>query len=177
MGYGVTGVVNIPVSDSFALRASGFYRSDGGYHRVDRQQPDPDPAGSRPSTSSTARGSMTSSTARDVTGGRVSALFRPSDNFSLDLTVHLPEHRQRQRGTSSRSIPSRFEPLYGGLVASRYHDEPTDIDYRLYSATLDWDFGGVTLQSVTSYSEFSEDFQRDIAAFDAVGAGSDCADS
>ena len=43
-----------------------------------------------------------------------------------------------------------LEPLYGGLVASRYHDEPTDIEYRVYSATLDWDFGGVTLESVTA---------------------------
>ncbi len=27
----MTGVLNIPMGDSFAVRASGFYRSDGGY--------------------------------------------------------------------------------------------------------------------------------------------------
>ena len=31
MGYALTGVLNIPLSDTFAVRASGFYRSDDGY--------------------------------------------------------------------------------------------------------------------------------------------------
>ena len=42
-------------------------------------------------------------------------------------------------------------------MASRYQQEFTNIDYKVYSATLNWDFGAVSLQSVTSYSEFSED--------------------
>ena len=66
--------------------------------------------------------------------------------------------------------PASLEPAGGRRVASRYHNEPTDIEYRLYSATLDWDLGGVSLQSVTSYSEFLEDFERDVAAID-IGLG------
>jgi outer membrane receptor protein involved in Fe transport len=67
--------------------------------------------------------------------------------------------------------PLTLKPLYGGLVASRYHQEWTDIEYRVYSATIDWNLGGVTLESVTSYGEFSENFQRDVAVIDALGAG------
>ena len=59
--------------------------------------------------------------------------------------------------------------MYGGLVASRYHPEYTDIQYRVYSATIDWDVGPVTLQSVTSYGEFEEDFQRDYSGLPRSG--------
>ena len=43
VGYAVTGVLNMPASESFAVRASAFYRQDGGYTRLDREQPDPGP--------------------------------------------------------------------------------------------------------------------------------------
>ena len=42
LGYGLTGVVNIPMGDSFAVRASGFYRTTGGY--IDSIGTDPIPA-------------------------------------------------------------------------------------------------------------------------------------
>ena len=76
----------------------------------------------------------------EATGGRVSALFAPSDNFSLDLTVHFQDIDSDNADTYEVD-PVTLEPLYGGLVASRYHEEWTDIEYRVYSATLDWDFG------------------------------------
>ena len=50
-------------------------------------------------------------------------------------------------------------------MASRYHPEYTDTDYRIYSATIDWDLGPVSLQSVTSYGEFEQTFQRDLSGF------------
>jgi outer membrane receptor protein involved in Fe transport len=52
-------------------------------------------------------------------------------------------------------------------VQSLYQEEFTDIAYRIYSGTLDWDFGSASLQSVTSYGTFEQDFQVDAA----IGAG------
>ena len=169
MGYGVTGVINIPVSQTFALRASGFVRSDGGYTESIGNNPIPtlqDP-GVNIVDGTQVEDEINGS---DVTGGRLSALFKPSDTFSLDLTAHF-QNIDSDNGNAFEVDPTTLAPLNGGLVASRYHDEPTDIEYQLYSATLNWDFGGATLESVTSYSEFSEDFERDVAAFDAVGLG------
>jgi outer membrane receptor protein involved in Fe transport len=161
--------VNIPISDTFALRASGFFRSDGGY--TESIGNNPIPALQDPSVN-IVDGTLVDDeiNGSEVAGGRLSALFKPSDTFSLDLTVHYQDI-DSDNSNSFEVDPTTLEPLYGGLVASRYHEEPTDIEYRVYSATLDWDFGGASLQSVTSYSEFSQDFRLDTALVDAVGAG------
>jgi outer membrane receptor protein involved in Fe transport len=168
-GYAVTGMVNIPAGESFALRASGFFRTDGGY--VESIGNNPIPALQDPSVN-IVEGTLVEDEINesDVSGGRISALFKPSETFSADLTAHFQDIKS-DNADSFEVDPTTLEPLYGGRVASRYHDEPTDIEYRIYSATLDWDLGGVSLQSVTSYSEFLEDFQRDAALVDVLGTG------
>ncbi|MEX2150456.1 MAG: TonB-dependent receptor [Steroidobacteraceae bacterium] len=168
-GYALTGVVNIPVSDTFALRASGFFRSDGGY--TESIGNNPIPALQDPGVN-IVDGTLVEDeiNGSDVTGGRVSALLQPSDTFSLDLTVHYQDI-DSDNANVFEVDPTTLSPLYGGRVASRYHDEPQNIEYRIYSATLDWDLGGVSLQSVSSYSEFLHDFQLDAAVIDVLGAG------
>ncbi len=169
MGYALSGVVNIAVSDTFALRASGFFRSDGGY--VESIGNNPLPALQDPSVN-IADGTLVEDeiNGTDVTGGRVSALFKPSDAFSLDLSVHY-QNIDSENADAFEVDPTTLRPLYGDRVASRYHNEPTDTEYRLYSATMDWDLGGATLQSITSYSEFEQNFTRDAAVVDVLGAG------
>ena len=168
-GYALTGMMNIPAGESFAIRASGFFRTDGGY--VESIGNNPIPALQDPSVN-IVDGTLVEDEINEseVSGGRVSALFKPSETFSADLTAHFQDINS-DNADSFEVDPTTLEPLYGGRVASRYHDEPTDIEYRIYSATLDWDFGGVSLQSVTSYSEFLEDFQRDAALVDVLGTG------
>jgi len=169
LGYGLTGVVNIPVSDSLAVRASGFYRTSDGY--IDSTGTGPIPALQDPGVN-IVDGTLVESDINDseVVGGRVSALFTPSETFSLDLSVHFQDINTDNQG-SFEVDPATLAPPGGRRVASRYHNEPTDIEYRLYSATLDWDLGGVSLQSVTSYSEFLQDFERDVATLDLIGTG------
>jgi outer membrane receptor protein involved in Fe transport len=168
-GYAVTGVLNMPASESFAVRASAFYRQDGGYTRSIGNNPIPNPL---IPTENIVDGTRVEKelNGTEATGGRVSALFLPSENFSLDLTVHFQDIDSDNADTYEVD-PVTLEPLYGGLVASRYHEEWTDIEYRVYSATLDWDLGAVSLQSVTAWSELSEVFQRDVAVIDALGFG------
>ncbi len=169
MGYAVTGMVNVPLSDTFALRASGFFRSDGGY--VESIGNNPIPALQDPSVN-IVDGTLVEDelNGSESSGGRLSALFAPSEAFSLDLTVHYQDI-STDNASFYEVDPVTLDPLYGGAVVSRYHDEPVDIEYRVYSGTVNWDLGGATLQSVTSYSEFSHDFRRDAAVVDALGAG------
>jgi iron complex outermembrane recepter protein len=158
-GYAFTGVVNIPMSETFAIRASGFYRSDEGFV---------DSIGNNPLPFILDPGVIIEDGTRvdedfnsvETSGGRLSALLQPSEDFSLTLTA-LFQDIDSEGSNLFEADPVTLEPLYGGFVASRYHPEYTDVEYRVYSATLDWDFGAVSLQSVTSYSEFSDTFQRD----------------
>ena len=165
-GYALTGMLNVPVGDSFALRASGFFRNDGGY--IESIGNNPIPALQDPSVN-IVDGTLVEDEINEseVSGGRVSALFQPSETFSLDLTAYFQDINSDNADVFEVD-PNTLEPLYGSRVVSRYHNEPTDIEYRIYSATLDWDLGGVSLQSVTSYSEFLEDFERDVAVVPVV---------
>jgi outer membrane receptor protein involved in Fe transport len=169
MGYGVTGMVNVPMSDSFAMRASGFFRSDGGYTASIGNNP---VAAAQDPSVNIFDGTLDEDeiNGTDVSGGRLSALFEPSDAFSLDLSVYFQEI-SNDNSSAFEVNPTTLAPLYGGRVASRYHDEPNNVEYQVYSATLDWDFGGVTFQSVTAYSEFENDFRADAAIVDVLGAG------
>lgn len=158
-GYAATGVINIPMSDTVALRASGFYRSDEGFI---------DSIGNNPILFFADPGIVIEDGTRveddlnsvNTSGGRVSVLFEPSENFSLNLTAFFQDIDSDGRELLDADA-NTLEPLYGGSVISSYHPDTTDISYRVYSATMDWDFGAVTLQSVTSYGEFEQDFQRD----------------
>ena len=161
-GYAATGVVNLPVNETFAVRATGFYRADDGF--IDSIGNNPIPSLTDPAHNA-VDGTRVEDDINSVDryGGRVSALFTPSDRFSLNLTAFL----QNIDSDSTNIVdadPATLEPLYGGNVRSHYHSDPSDIQYQLYSATLDWDFGAASLQSVTSYSEFEQDFRDDVAA-------------
>src|SRR5690606_23829638 len=104
----------------------------------------------------------------DVYGGRVAALFQPVENLSIDLAAQF----QNIEADSSAIVdadPVTLKPLNRKDVRSRYHKDPSDIEYRLYSATIDWDLGFATFQSVTSYSEFEHKFTADMAANTQLG--------
>ena len=167
MGYALTGVLNIPVGDTFALRASGFYRSDEGF--IDSIGNNPVPSLTNP-TVNIVDGTRDEGNLNgfETYGGRVSALFQPSDDFSLNLSA-LFQNLRSDNADIFEADPVSFRPLYEGLVASNYHPEYTDIDYRIYSATIDWDLGPVSLQSVTSYGTFEETLQRDVGGIPVQG--------
>ena len=145
VGYSGVGMVNIPLSESFAFRGTGYYREQGGF--VD------------------SIGTAGSDVEEDINGsetygGRLSALYAPSDAFSLRLTAIL----QNISSTASSSVESdaeTLEALYSALSQSQFVPEFTDVDYRLYNGTLDFDLGFATLTSSTSYNEFESPFRAD----------------
>ncbi|HEX7087887.1 MAG TPA: TonB-dependent receptor [Vicinamibacterales bacterium] len=165
LSVAVTGAVNLPLSDVFAVRASGFYRADEGY--IDSIGNNPIPTLTDP-TVNVLEGTLVEDglNSVDTAGGRLQALFRPSDDFSVALMALMQDIDTGAPSTVDAD-PDTLEPLDGGLVQSRYQEESYDIAYRVYSASLDWDFGPATLQSITGYGTFEEDFQVDAA----IGAG------
>ncbi|HEX9852693.1 MAG TPA: TonB-dependent receptor, partial [Woeseiaceae bacterium] len=156
-GYSVTGAINIPLSDQFAIRATGFYREDQGY--IDSIGNNPIPTLTDPNVN-VLEGTLVDDGINwlDTYGGRLQALYRPSDRFSINLMALMQDINSGAPNTIDAD-PSTLAPADNGNVQSRYQEQFTDIAYRVYSATLDWDFGGVSLQSVTGYGTFEQDFQ------------------
>ena len=159
LGYSASSFVNIPFSDRFALRASGFYRQDGGF--IDSLGNNPIQSLTDPDVN-VVQGSLREDNINELQtyGGRLSALFNASDAFSVRLTALL-QNIETDASDSIEQDRATLKPLYADRAASPYHHEPTDIEYRVYSATIDWNLGAASLLSSTSYSNFQEDLQRD----------------
>jgi len=148
MGYSGTGMVNVPLGDTFAVRATGYYREQGGF--ID------------------SIGTAGSDVEKDINGstsygGRVSALWAPSDTFTARVTGSLQKIRN-DAGGDIESDPNTLKTLYGRPTQSQFVPEFTDFDYRVYNATLDWDLGFATLTSATSYNELEEPFRSDLTS-------------
>ncbi|MBB3912387.1 TonB-dependent receptor [Sphingomonas desiccabilis] len=146
LSYMGSAVVNVPLSDKMAVRASGFYRDYGGY--VD---------------SIGTGGSDVQKNINDSKsyGGRVSALFKPSESFQIRLTAIL-QNLNTDAGNLVESDPATLRTLYGRQSQSQYVPEYTDIAYRLYNGAFDVDLGFATLTSSTSYSTLKQSLRDDL---------------
>jgi iron complex outermembrane recepter protein len=125
-GYSVRGSVNVPLSDIWAVRASAFTRLDPGYvGNVQTGQ------------SGVNRG--------EANGGRLSALWRPTDSFSLKLGALFQD-------TKTDGSPD-VEPSLGDLKQSALRGTGEyERKSQVYSANLTAKLGSTSLTSVTGYS-------------------------
>jgi iron complex outermembrane recepter protein len=127
-GYGLRGSINIPLSDTWAMRASGFFRHDPGYitdvltdvRGVNREE--------------------------DY-GGRLSALWKPSEDLSLKLGALFQDSRRYglsgiDTGSDPEDLSQTAIPNTGGFERK----------YEVYSANLNVKLGGATLTSISGYS-------------------------
>lgn len=149
LSYMGSAMVNLPVSDTLAVRASGFYRDMGGF--ID------------------SIGTNGSDVAKDINGyksygGRVSALFKPSDRFSVRLTALL-QNLDSQAGSIVEVDPVNFNTLYGRNTQSQYVPTFTDIAYRLYTGTVTGDLGFGTITSTTSYGTLHQTLRDDFTVY------------
>ena len=169
LGYSLKGLVNVPLSDRFAVRASGFYRFDDGFIKS---------IGNNPIPSLTTPGvNIVDGTvvenkinSLDTFGGRVSALFAPSRQFSLVVTAQI-QNIESDDDHIIDADPTTLQPLNHGFVQSKYHSDTVDTKYRAFSATLNWDFGAASLVSVTSYATFEQDIHADAAIASGLTGG------
>jgi len=128
-GYNIRGSVNIPVTDTLAIRASGFTRQDPGYinnpvlhiNGVNETQTD---------------------------GARLSALWRPLDTVSLKLSALY--QFARANGIGDVEIAPGLGPLQQNYLPGMGANSQ---DMRNFSAVLNAKMGDVQLTSITAYGE------------------------
>lgn len=145
LSYMGSALLNVPLSDTLAIRGSGFYRSFAGF--ID------------------SVGTGGSDIAKEINdsqsyGGRVSALFAPTPGFSIRLTAILQDLKT-DAANVVESDPVSMRTLYGGLTQSQFVPEFTDIRYRLYNGTITADLGFADLTSSTSYSTLKQRLRDD----------------
>jgi outer membrane receptor protein involved in Fe transport len=128
VGYNVTAAVNVPLGDTFAVRASGFSRQEPGYIENVR-------TGQRGVNKS------------EIAGTHLSALWKPSELFSLKLSALFQDNKLF--GSPYVTV----EPGIGDLQQD-FLPETGRVDrkFAAYSATATAHLGTFTLTSVTGYS-------------------------
>ncbi len=131
-GANVRASVNVPVSQTWAVQASGFKRHEPGYidnhvlgdpTRVERGVND-----------------------IDADGGRLAALWRPSENFSLKLSALLQNNEAH--GAAGAFVRSDLGELeQNALRGSGWIDRK----FELYSANMAVKLGSAELTAITGY--------------------------
>ena len=156
MSYRGHAVVNVPLSDTIAVRASGTYRKDGGF--ID----------SIGTAAVDGFGNLlTSDDKKNINGsksygGRASVLFKPNDVFDVRLSASLQNIRT-ESPSFVESDPDTLKPLYGELSQSRFVEPFGDLDYRVYNALVNYDLGFGTITSSTSFSKQNQTRRQDLA--------------
>ena len=130
---GANAAVNMPLSDTLAVRVAGIYRTrDSYYHRLDGATP---PA------------------SLDEQGGRLSIKWKPTDNFSALLKGEID--RKSTDGYAYRPTPSSaFAAARTGDLYTLNYNTPTRNDEKGDQLTGKLDYvtdGGLTLRSISGY--------------------------
>ncbi|MET0272313.1 MAG: TonB-dependent receptor [Phenylobacterium sp.] len=137
----VKGVFNAPLGDKAAVRVSGYYSDQSGF--ID------DPT----------RDAKNVNEAK-YSGVRASLLFQPTDNFTLRASAVGQEISSK--GSSEEDVDQiTLEPVYGERAQSRLFAQPSDVSYRIYNLTADYDLGFANLVSATSYATLQLDRNED----------------
>lgn len=155
MGYIGNLVVNIPLGETVAFRATGSYRKYGGFiDSIGTSAPD---LFGRVLTSDVDKNINDSKSF----GGRASLLFEPNDKVSVRLTA-LAQNIEADAPTVIESDPDTLKRLYGELSQSQFVPQFSDIKYRVYNGTVTADLGFADLTSSTSYGTQKQDFRADL---------------
>ena len=128
VGYNVTAAVNVPIGDTFAVRASGFTRQEPGYIEDVR---------------SGKRGINKTESA----GTHLSALWKPSEVFSLKLSALYQDNKLM--GSPYVTVAPGVGDLQQDFLPQTGR---VDRKFSAYSATAIAHLGTFTLTSVTGYS-------------------------
>jgi len=125
--------INLPLSSDLAVRASAFYRLDPGY--IDNPVL-----------------GISGANEDHAEGGRVSALWRPTDTFSVKLSALYQDIRMDSTSdvTSPDFITS--QPLTGLQQGFIQGGQASETKAQAYSATLMDKIGSLVLASITGFN-------------------------
>jgi iron complex outermembrane recepter protein len=126
-GYSLRGSINVPLSETLAIRASGFTTRQPGY--VDNIQTGANDVNRRESE-----------------GGRLSMLWRPTDDFTLKLGAVIQD--SNRLGPAEIDSAQAEELAVGALQNTALYGRKTQV----YSANMTGQLGNVELTSVSGFS-------------------------
>ena len=159
--YSGDAMFNLPLAKTLAFRASGYYRKDGGW--IDSIGITANDGLGYPLTTRTENNINSD----QVYGGRASLLWTPVNELSVRLSAILQDIRAKAPSTVD-SNPATLQTLYGNETQSAFSTQFTNVNYRLYNGTLDYDFGFARLTSSSSYSTQNQTSSTD-ATFNLSG--------
>jgi iron complex outermembrane receptor protein len=125
-GYNFRGSVNVPLSDTLAIRASAFTRKDAGY--IDNPVLHTDGVNSQ-----------------QVSGGRLAGLWRPSEVLSLKVSALYQHFSADGVNDVTPGLGDLQQNYIRGVGASSG-------DIQAYSATLTAKLGNVNLTALSGYN-------------------------
>ena len=128
--------VNLPLSDAAAMRLSVMSNRHDGF------------------TDNVANGQDLDDA--DSISARAKFLYQPSDTFSATLTAQIFD--EEVNGQAQKGI---YDPTPGARYLAQDSLSSYELESQLYSLTLEWDLGSVTLKSLTSYQNDDIAIQRD----------------
>ena len=161
--YDVSGMVNIPISDTFAIRLVGFTAKDGGF--IDIVQ------GTTPAHDVYTNEDAVRSDFNEVDhlGGRISARWFINDNWTMTAGIVYQK-------TESDGRPEH-DPVHAGelnLVRFRPDFEYDEQDWTQYALTFEGDLGFADFISATSYFTRDWEYTQDTSVGYAAYFGTFC---
>ena len=140
-GFDVHGMVNLPISNSVALRLVGYDNYYPGF--ID------DPS----------RGLQDINGSR-FSGGRVSLLLKPTDDLSIRASA-LYQNRSWSDAANEYVYSGSLVPVRGNLTVENRMGQPGHTSNGIYNLTIDWDAGLAQLLSTTTYFTFRQSVVMD----------------
>lgn len=148
---GVRAAVNVPIiSDTLAVRVSGYYKDVAGWI---------DNLGTRKDDSNSSK----------TYGGRLSVLWQPIDSLSIELSAMM-------QGIHSDDVSAVMvdgvtgKPLYGDATHSTHFAEPFSQQASQYAMRVNWDAGFGTFTNSASYSYLRNTATDDLSTVPYVPA-------
>ncbi|WP_426175737.1 TonB-dependent receptor [Massilia sp. TWR1-2-2] len=144
-GHKANLMVNAPISDTVAFRASGSFNKTPGY--ID------------------SIGTAGSDVQNDInksknTSARASLMIKPGSTFSLRLSA-IAQNIETDAPSAVESDPTTLETKFGRPTQSQFVPAFRNVDYRVYNATASWDLGAANLTSSTSMARQDQSLRDD----------------
>ncbi len=141
VGYEEHGMVNLPLSDTLALRIVANDNRFPGY--ID------DPSRNQTQINPVER-----------YGGRASLLWQADPDLSVRLTAQY-QHLEAHDTGDVDVYPGSLQPFFGDLTQEKLIAQPQSVENEIYNATINWKLDFASLTSSTSYTRAIPNLTQD----------------
>jgi outer membrane receptor protein involved in Fe transport len=148
--WDISGMVNVPISDNFAIRAVGFTAEDGGY--VDVIEGVSARFGLNKNTDFNPSVVREDVNTFKTSGGRIFGKWTTDGGYVMGGLSAQNNHSDGY---------NYFDQSKGDLQRVSFYDEPRDDDWTQLSLTVEHDLGFAKLISATSYFDRDVFYQQD----------------